>query len=141
MQRFENQSVFVEDGAKIAIQLRCDIRVILIEITNMKPMVYASALVDWCDKMSGKNPHSLIAIAIYRNAAGRRSSKVDHGDRWSKKIIIMPTINGAAEFAIVLENSDRGRIENPAPNQNLLTILFGLYGNTFARRVAAGRLI
>src|ERR1700716_1729621 len=102
----------------------------------MKPMVDASSLVDGCDEMSGKNPHSPVAIAIHRNAAGRCCSKVDHRDRWSIKMIIMPTIDVTAEFAIVLENTDRRRIENPAPNQNLLAMLFGLYGNAFARRIA-----
>src|SRR5260370_496646 len=70
MQRFENQSVFVKGGAEIAIQLRCDILVIVIEI------------------------------------------------------------------AIVLKNSDRWSIEYPAPYHNLLILLFALYRNAFARRIA-----
>src|SRR5712672_3170113 len=51
-------------------------------------------------------------------------------------MIIVPTIDGAAEFAIVLENSDGWGIENPTPDHNLLAILFGLNGNAFARRIA-----
>src|SRR6267378_7476203 len=51
-------------------------------------------------------------------------------------MIIVPTIDGAAEFAIVLKNSDRWGIENPTPYHDLLAILFALHGNAFARRIA-----
>src|SRR5258708_587534 len=108
----------------------------LIEISDMKPMIDATSLVDGRDKMPRKNPHSLVAIAIHRNAAGRCCSKVDHGDRRCVKMIIVPTIDCAAELAIVLKNSDRWSVENPTPYHNLLAIPFALNRNAFARRIS-----